>query len=542
MQSVIMAGEFTFDSTMLPGALGVLIAAAVLGVAWLRRGAPGSDGLALLAASVAWWCAFQLLVLGASTLDAKVYFCRVQYLGIAAMPLGWLLFALDYTGLRLRLPRVALAAAALPALATVGIAFTNGTLHQWLWRAVSLPATGGARVVRIEHGFWFEIQKYWGYGLIALATAALVWYFAQRPGSERRLAAVLAAPVPALLGNLVYLSPFRTATWIDLTPFGLALGTGVIAAGLFRRGPLDLAQIARTSLVEFLHDGIAVVDADLRVTDMNPVAQTILGCAVGQPLPAPYRALVPLAGTVVLSVPTDARAGAERHVECSVQQLGPHAGTALLLRDVTERHVLEQKLRAAAAALTVANDRLERLAATDALTGLANRRAFDAVLEREVERARRYRRPLSLVLLDLDHFKMVNDTHGHAVGDAVLTTAATIIAALIRGTDTAARVGGEEIALLLPETTIDGAVEFADRVRSALEQARHATVAGARTLRVTASAGVASVPVLGGHDPAALYRAADRALYAAKRAGRNRVASDVGSAGPTLMPGGRVVA
>src|SRR5690606_6793483 len=147
---------------------------------------------------------------------------------------------------------------------------------------------------------------------------------------------VLLAPLPALLGNIVYMLPGDTRAWIDPTPGGLALGGGLIAWGLFRKGLLDLTPVARTSLVEFLHDGIVVVDQQLRVTDANPVGQQVLRCRPGQPLPAPYRDWI---GTDTKRVITlGRRDGApERYVEWSTQPVAD-AGTAIVLRDVTERH------------------------------------------------------------------------------------------------------------------------------------------------------------------------------------------------------------
>jgi diguanylate cyclase (GGDEF)-like protein len=188
--------------------------------------------------------------------------------------------------------------------------------------------------------------------------------------------------------------------------------------------------------------------------------------------------------------------------------------SAMVLRDVTGRVRMERDLR------TMAGD-LERLANSDPLTGLGNRRRFMEVLALEVERADRYGRQLSLVLLDLDRFKKVNDTWGHAAGDEVLKDAARVLRSVCREIDLPARLGGEELVLLLPETDGDGARIVAERVRERIQQARHDTPDG-RTFEVTASMGVASF----GHGAStadALLRLADEALYAAKRGGRNRV-------------------
>jgi diguanylate cyclase (GGDEF)-like protein len=162
---------------------------------------------------------------------------------------------------------------------------------------------------------------------------------------------------------------------------------------------------------------------------------------------------------------------------------------------------------------------LETLARTDVLTGLANRREFMARLAQEAQRQQRGERPLAVVMLDVDHFKQVNDTHGHAAGDQVLSSLGRLLQGSVRQeVDLAARLGGEEFALLLPETDIEGAQRVARKIVEALRATpiHH----GSQLLPVTISAGVA--PVRDGDGERAL-RLADDSLYEAKRQGRDRV-------------------
>jgi len=156
---------------------------------------------------------------------------------------------------------------------------------------------------------------------------------------------------------------------------------------------------------------------------------------------------------------------------------------------------------------------LARQALTDALTGLANHRAFHVRLAEEVQRARRHHRPLSLVLFDIDHFKQVNDVHGHQRGDDVLRTVARLLRAEARAGDTVARTGGEEFAWLLPESAAEAAMGAAERARAAV------AAAGLGGLRVTLSAGVCELAQAGG--AAELVSLADAALYWAKAHGRD---------------------
>jgi diguanylate cyclase (GGDEF)-like protein len=181
---------------------------------------------------------------------------------------------------------------------------------------------------------------------------------------------------------------------------------------------------------------------------------------------------------------------------------------------------------AGSAAVSIENvglhETVERQAVTDELTGLFNRRRFQEAMTTEVERARRFNQPLGLVLLDIDDFKAVNDTYGHQQGDLVLREVARVLRESSREIDEPARYGGEEMAVALPQTGLQGAYEFAERVRQRIEGLQLELLDGDGTLRVTASFGAASLPHSAKIDKDALVAAADAALYRAKRSGKNR--------------------
>ncbi|MGE0357777.1 MAG: diguanylate cyclase [Burkholderiales bacterium] len=163
---------------------------------------------------------------------------------------------------------------------------------------------------------------------------------------------------------------------------------------------------------------------------------------------------------------------------------------------------------------------LEMQAHTDSLTGLANRRRFFEMAEAELARARRYDAPLSMLMLDIDHFKEVNDTHGHRAGDRVLQSLARTCLGVLRNVDVVGRVGGEEFAILLPETGLEGARDVAERLREAVERSAVARDEGV-PLRITVSVGVAVLSE--GVNLDTLLSQSDAALYDAKHRGRNRV-------------------
>jgi diguanylate cyclase (GGDEF)-like protein len=187
----------------------------------------------------------------------------------------------------------------------------------------------------------------------------------------------------------------------------------------------------------------------------------------------------------------------------------------LIRRQVRE----ETKLRAMTESLSARSDTMEHAALTDSLTGMQNRRYFDDALREYLEEFRRIGKPIGLLILDLDHFKSVNDTHGHDVGDEVLRVVSSCLREFTRYHDVVARLGGEEFAVVAPNMDNDMLIKLAERIRKAI--AGLTVTTGNVRLRVTTSVGLAVWD--GKEDADEFFRRADRMLYEAKRLGRNRV-------------------
>jgi diguanylate cyclase (GGDEF)-like protein/PAS domain S-box-containing protein len=293
-------------------------------------------------------------------------------------------------------------------------------------------------------------------------------------------------------------------------------------------------------IVENVADIIVRGDLGFRRTYVSPAAREILG----------YEPAELIGGSGLELVHPDDRA----RVQASIAQLGPShprlafmfrmrrkddsyiwigasyrhlpedGGVMAVLRDVTKYKAVEAALADANEKLADANLALQALVNRDGLTGLANRRCFDARLAEEFRRASRQELPLALVLLDVDDFKLFNDRYGHLAGDDCLCRISRAIEGVLRRPgDLAARYGGEEIAVLLPATDDAGAMQLAEQIRVAVAALGIEHLGGATGV-VTVSAGVSAlVPSAEGDLPADLVAAADRALYRAKLAGRNRV-------------------
>ena len=288
-------------------------------------------------------------------------------------------------------------------------------------------------------------------------------------------------------------------------------------------------------LAEHSIDMIVAVDADLAVRYASPATRNMLGCEPGD---LHGRTLAELlapedrAGFIARHFTQVARRGngqdlfralrvdgATVWVEARVAALPPGNGLGdylVTLRDASRRKLAED-------ALGVANEELTALASTDALTGLPNRRQFDATLNKEWYRALRDATPLALLMIDVDRFKSLNDRFGHPVGDAFLARVGRVIRENVRRAgDLAARYGGEEFGVILPGTVSSGAIEIAEHIRRAVAGTdTRNLVAGGYPLSV--SIGVAAMVPLAGGGSAALVHSADAALYQAKRSGRNRV-------------------
>ncbi len=245
--------------------------------------------------------------------------------------------------------------------------------------------------------------------------------------------------------------------------------------------------------------------------------------------------LATVMSTVIASSVTGPMAGVSKvveqiglgqlHARADVSTSGPLADLARGINAMASRIALTQddlrhQVAAATRELRLQKEAAEKAARIDTLTGVASRRAFTERAELEIQRALRYRQPLSVVMVDLDRFKRINDTYGHAVGDAVLVSFAQVLLSDVREVDMVGRLGGEEFAVLLPGIEGEEAMRVAERMRAAVEEL--ALMVGGQRLTFTASFGVADFDGVEVNLPGLLAKA-DAALYQAKHTGRNRV-------------------
>ncbi|HEX2808225.1 MAG TPA: EAL domain-containing protein [Kineosporiaceae bacterium] len=490
------------------------------GWVWRRRGAAARVSLAALLVAAAVWCAAYSLELATVGRTGREVWGDLEYLGTTLLPPAWLAFVLEYTGRCRQLTRRLIGALVLEPLALATFLIIPAT-HD-LVRAFAPGPVAAVPVVVLGPAYW--VHYAYTTALTLLATVLLVARLLRVSSMYRRQSLTLAVAVAVpLIGNTASSFGLPLSRQYDLTPVAVSVGGLVLVWGAFRYRLLDLLPVARTLAFDRLGDPILVVDAYGRIVDRNPAAAALLG--PGAVIGATMQDLLRDQAAVLDATP----AGAEIRIEHGPQTLeyelvasalpdhsGRRAGQLLHLRDITARKHAERRLR--------------YLAQYDQLTRLPNRGLLADRLDQAIVQSRRSGRRCALILLDLDRFKLINDSLGHEMGDHVLAQVGHRLRVGRRAEDTAARLGGDEFALLLPEiAAAEDARLVARQMLTSLAEPMHF---GTNELIVTASAGVAVWPD-DGSDPQQLFGCADAAMYRAKARGRNRAESGALAAAET---------
>ena len=517
-------------------------------ISWRRRASLGGRWFALGMLAIALWTLAAALDYASVSWSQKVFFAKVEYttsfMALALMAL----FSLEFAGfgdwftpwhrrLLFFLPSVLVALAA----------WTN-ELHHLLWTG-HRPAAIGRNAVIFEHGPIYGLALIVGYTLAATLSLGLLQV--ARHGSEvtRRQGRLLflASLVP-VTGNLIYLLQSERWKGIDWSSLSFTVSGVLFLAALQGARFLDLSPIARDQLVRSMVDGMIVLDASGRVVEINRSARQTLTLEGESVLGERLARLAPVTAEVLERAPaSEGRSELEisddsskRFFDVIVSPLsrGHRAplGRLLVLRDVTQRRGAEEALRLANERMAAQLRRIESLQASlqeqvirDPLTNLHNRRFFDEIIGQYLHGAARLAQNLSIVVVDLDYFKRVNDEFGHAAGDDCLVRFAEMLRSHVRRSDIACRYGGEEFLLVLADTGHQGALAFAENLRERVENSPFELEHG--SVHVTLSAGVATYPDHG-FDPKDLVDKADQALYRAKDRGRNRVEGWAGGSAP----------
>lgn len=340
--------------------------------------------------------------------------------------------------------------------------------------------------------------------------------------------------------SVTFVFGIRPLGYFDATPVAFMITAAVWFVALLRGMLLDIIPLARDELVQHMDDGFVVLDAEDRIVDTNRAAERLAHVTAKQVRGKEAAAILGNfqgavaslhGGADAWSVVTPVHVDGDLHyIDCGVRSLAMELGNPeahlVTLHDVTdlkrsERRLqeLNDELEARLREINVLKERLQEQAIRDPLTTLYNRRFLDDSLVREMARAQRSAVPVAFLMLDIDHFKQVNDTYSHAAGDAALRAVSQVLLAGARAGDTVARYGGEEFVVVMPDNCKADAFGRAEEIRGRIGE----TVVhfGTTTFSVTVSIGVAEFPSDGTTAEEAIA-ASDRAMYRGKGSGRNR--------------------
>ncbi|AFG36839.1 histidine kinase N-terminal 7TM domain-containing protein [Spirochaeta africana] len=480
-------------------------------VSWGRRDRIAAGAFCALMIAMAVYSAglgFESL---SRTLTAAWIWSRVQYAAIPFIPSLILLIVLLFIGSRLAQPAVrAVLLLCFGFSLLIMIAHWSSPLHGFYYRDIQLAAHETISYLRFQPGGLYMAFYAYYIGISALCLLLLTRQVLLQEGTFRIQASMVLLGVATPLAFTLVSGFGLTPPGLDIIPAAFSLGALPLGYGLLNRGLLDIRPVAMRTVFHAIPSGCLIVDAERRLLEYNQAAlrmfPVLTDFQTGDPIQALYETLPQLADTLEkLTQPDQWGLWQDGHRSFyRVQLTRLHhfrslTGYLILFQDVTQQVHVEKALRI----------RAER----DGLTNVLNRRSFDEQLPVILHEASWEKRDVSLVMFDIDHFKNLNDTHGHQTGDNMLKDTARVVSDCLRQGDIIARYGGEEFAVILPGSPLAAAAEIAERMRAAVE----------RTLDITISLGVAASTRLETLDSENLIERADLALYAAKHNGRNRV-------------------
>ena len=449
------------------------------------------------------------------SLDQKIFWANVQFIGIVFLSPGWLVMTMFATGQSRRAVKIIPPLVIIPIL-TILLAWTNPA-HHIFRQSPSINSIGVPFPVLVSDysPYFYAVHAPYGYLLFLISFYLLFRSWKQTPLIYRRQRSILAVSLAIpLLVDVLYVLGISPIPSFNFTSTVFTISGLLLSMNIFKYHFLDILPLAYEAAITEMDVGVIVLDAPGRVSHLNPAAEKITGVAGNQAIGADIAQIFP----VLSPVWTSAQAYMEiavNHGEneytyqvtksAILQRKNKLIGQVITLNDITERVKLHQQI--------------EKLSITDPLTDALNRRALVLHGEQEIQRAHRYHRNLTLILLDVDDFKRINDTYGHPSGDYVLKTIVQTIQKLIRANDFIFRYGGDEFIILLVETDVNEAQEPVNRIHQELE---HVSVRAGQDipLQIQVSLGVTGLSA--NDNLEIMLQRTDQALYQAKAAGKGQ--------------------
>jgi diguanylate cyclase (GGDEF)-like protein len=511
--------------------ISALVSGSIALFMWLKRKLKGVRVLAVLMLEVTLWAIAYLMMWSSPVLDTQVFWLNVSYFGELAIPVTFLVFTIKITNNDDRLTKQNILLLCVEPIFIFFVIWTN-KFNYLFNSSYKMTYINSFPELSWVHGPGFWVGMIYSYVLIVAASIILARAFLRAgPYSRTQLGVILFSSFLPWGINFYTLLASNSLKNIGITPIAFTITGILFAVALSRLGLQNILPIARNVLIETITDGVLVLDMSGHILDINPAAQKNISDK-NNIRGKDIRTLYPQWKDIVdrllkeKELHTEIRSMVDTSVYYDlvvaplVDKRGRDNGRLITFRDISQQKRFETKLEKMNARLrlqvkkiSTLRDELREQAIRDPLTGLFNRRYLTETLERELSLAKRKDYPVSIIMIDIDHFKNVNDTYGHKKGDQILSILGKIVRSNVRSSDIPCRFGGEEFVIVMPETTIEIAEQRAHQIRRKFRSTNFFDEKDA--LVSTLSIGVATFPDHGDNLESILNNA-DQAMYLAK--------------------------
>lgn len=497
--------------------LSVILALGMIGYVWPRRSAPGAWPLIGVLVSIMFWAGGYIIEYASPSLDVKLFSANISYIGMMGLPVMLFVFALHFTNRgKWMTPRMLALFFIIPAI-TLILQWTKD-YHSLIYYNSHLIMDAPFLLLGKQYGIWFWVSMFYNYSLMISSVFVLVHRLLSPPRlfTDQVIYLLIGIVLP-FFANFTYIFNLLPIPHSDWTPCAFTVSSIALALAITRHGFLEVLPVARDSAIELMSEGFLVLDDKDRVVDFNHSMQEIMGGTVTSDntkmltgkildqlkLDQDYCGFKRSSTEIALTIGQDARTYIV-HFSPLRTGMAQTNGHILVFHDITERKRME--------------DTIKHFAFYDPLTGLPNRLLFNDRAEHALSSASRYGRKVAVMVMDIDHFKLVNDTYGHSAGDQVLQDMALRFTSSVRKVDTVSRLGGDEFVVLLPEIPDENMpATIAQRIIDAMSLP---FVIQEKDITLSVSIGISLYPE-DADDLNLLVKYADRAMYHAKRNGCN---------------------